>query len=84
MLKLEIKKAQNPGKENQPKHLIAIAVSKITAAFGYVNWLNEKKLAVPLSRYLAHRAWRYSPNPLMKPENTMTNTPKVIPNLAIA
>lgn len=72
------------GSKHTPKHFIAIAASKMTEAFGYVNWLRLKKLAVPLSTYFAHRACRYSPKPLIQPEKTITNTPSEIPNFAIA
>lgn len=41
-----------------PKHLIAIAASKITAALGYVSCDRAKKDDEPRSRYRAHRDWR--------------------------
>ena len=60
--------------EGVPKHLIAIAASNITAAFGYVSWLSAKKLADPRSTYFEHLACRYNPKPAVRPENTTTTT----------
>jgi hypothetical protein len=61
-----------------------MAASNTMAAFGYVSWLREKKLAVPRSTYFEHRACRYSPKPDAAPENTITKMPRAIPNCDIA
>lgn len=65
-----------------PKHFMTIAPSNTTEAFGYVNWDKVKNDAFPLSIYLAHRDWRYKPNPLVNPQSKIVKIPRVTPNLA--
>jgi hypothetical protein len=67
-----------------PKHLMAMAVSKMTDALGYVIWLSAKKLAEPRSRYLAQRVCRYKPKPEARPDQQITNTPRVMPMFDMA
>lgn len=58
---------------------MAIAESKMMAAFGYVNWERAKKDEEPRSRYRALRVCKYRPNPAIRPDQIMTNTPSAIP-----
>lgn len=67
-----------------PKHLMAIAASKTTAAFGYVIWDSAKNEDDPLSMYLEHRDWRYSPKADVSPHQTIRMTPSVRPKWDIA
>lgn len=67
-----------------PKHLIAIAASNMTAAFGYVIWERAKKEDDPRSRYRAHRDWRYKPKADVNPDQSMTMIPSRIPKCDIA
>jgi hypothetical protein len=67
-----------------PKHLIAIAASNTTAAFGYVICESAKKEDVPLSRYRAQRAWRYNPKAEVSPHHRIRRTPSMIPKWDMA
>ena len=58
---------------------MAIAESKMMAAFGYVNWERAKKDEEPRSRYRALLVCKYRPNPAVRPDQIMTITPSVMP-----
>lgn len=63
---------------------MAIAESKIMAAFGYVNWERAKKDEEPRSRYRALLVCKYRPNPAVRPDQIMTVTPSAMPILESA
>lgn len=58
---------------------MAIAESKMMAAFGYVNWERAKKDEEPRSRYRALLVCKYRPNPAVRPDQIMTATPSAMP-----
>lgn len=58
---------------------MAIAESKMMAAFGYVNWERAKKDEEPRSRYRALLVCKYRPNPAVRPDQIMTVTPSAMP-----
>ena len=67
-----------------PKHLIAIAASKNTAALGYASCETVKNDARRCGAFVAQRERRYRPNEAMQPENTQVIIPGIIPPEAIA
>lgn len=67
-----------------PKHLMAIAASKNTAARGYVNCATAKKEAPRCGVFLAATDKRYRPNAATDPEKIHVNIPGIIPADAIA
>lgn len=67
-----------------PKHLVAIAASKNTAAFGNVSWAIVKKEARRCGAFVAHRDKRYKPNPPTDPENMQVIMPGIRPADAMA
>jgi hypothetical protein len=67
-----------------PKHLMAMAASNNTAAFGYVICEREKNDEVPRSKYLAHLDCRYKPKPDVRPHHMIRMTPSMIPKCDIA
>ena len=63
---------------------MAIAVSKTTAALGYVICDNAKNEEVPRSTYRAHRDWRYNPKAAVIADQIMTKVPSNMPICEIA
>lgn len=62
-----------------PKHLMAIAASKNTAAFGKVISATAKKEERLCGVFAAHRERRYNPKAAMPPERTQVIIPGRIP-----
>ena len=67
-----------------PKHLIAIAASKKTAALGNVICATAKKEARLCGVRVAHSDRRYRPKLATQPENTQVMIPGIMPTEAIA
>lgn len=67
-----------------PKHLMAMAASKNTAAFGKVSWATAKNDARLCGVFVAHRDKRYSPKTATEPENRQVMIPGSIPADAMA
>jgi len=67
-----------------PKHLIAIAASKNTAAFGNVSCAIAKNDARRCGAFTAQSDKRYKPKAATEPENIQVSTPGIIPDDAIA
>lgn len=67
-----------------PKHLIAIAASKKTAADGNVSLATVKKEERRGGACVAHRLRRYSPNAATAPEKQQDIIPGIKPIEAIA
>jgi hypothetical protein len=67
-----------------PKHLMAIAASKNTAALGYVSSATAKNDDRLWGVLLAERDNRYSPNAEAPPENIQVSMPGMIPAEASA
>lgn len=67
-----------------PKHLIAIAASKNTAAFGNVICETAKKDALRWGALAAQRVRRYRPNTATDPEKTQVIIPGIMPADAMA
>lgn len=62
-----------------PKHLIAIAASKNTAALGNVNSATAKKEARRCGALTAHRESRYRPNAATPPDSKHVIIPGIRP-----
>jgi hypothetical protein len=67
-----------------PKHLIAMAASKNTAAWGKVSFAMAKKDARLCGALVAASDSKYSPKAATEPEKTQVITPGMIPADAIA
>ena len=62
-----------------PKHLVAMAASKNTAALGYVSSATAKKDDRLWGALVAARDNKYSPNAAAPPENIQVSTPGMMP-----
>jgi hypothetical protein len=67
-----------------PKHLIAMAASKRTAAFGKVSCAIAKNEARRCGVFTAQRDRRYSPKAATPPERLQVSMPGIIPEDAMA
>lgn len=67
-----------------PKHFVAIAASKNTAARGNVSCATAKNEARRWGAFLAHKDNRYSPKAATEPENTQVIIPGIMPADAMA
>lgn len=67
-----------------PKHFVAIAASKKTAALGKVISAMAKKEALRWGAFTAHNDRRYKPNAATPPEKRHVIMPGIMPADAIA
>lgn len=67
-----------------PKHLMAIAASKKTAARGKVSSATAKKDDLRCGVLVAHRESKYRPNAATEPEKRQVSMPGMMPADAMA